>query len=99
MVLVAINLRKCGKLNKNNAKKRVSLIYNNADINHVLRDKELYLINWEKAKIDIPIYDLYKFYKKYALYFNFKELLQEYTLGCPPPDTHPPSQAITSIKS
>ena len=63
---------------KNNAKKRVSLIYNNADINHVLRDKELYLINWEKAKIDIPIYDLYKFYKKYALYFNFKELLKYY---------------------
>lgn len=63
---------------KNNAKKRVSLIYNNADINHVLRDKELYLINWEKAKIDIPIYDLYKFYKKYSLYFNFKELLKYY---------------------
>ena len=35
----------------------------------------MYLINWEKAKIDIPIYDLYKFYKKYALYFNFKELI------------------------
>lgn len=63
---------------KNNAKKRVSLIYNNADINHVLRDKNLYLINWEKAKIDIPIYDLFDFYKKYSLYFNFKELLKYY---------------------
>lgn len=63
---------------RNNCKKRVSLIYNNADINHILRDKELYLINWENAKIDIPIYDLYKFYKKYALYFNFNELLKYY---------------------
>ena len=60
------------------AKKRVVLLYNNIDINHVIRDKDLYLINWENSTHGIPIYDLYKFYMKYALYFDFEDLFNYY---------------------
>ena len=52
------------------AKKRVVLLYNNTDINHVVRGKDLYLINWDKSVHNIPIYDLYNFYKnKYLKFF------------------------------
>lgn len=60
------------------AKKRVVLLYNNIDINHVIRDKDLYLINWENSTHGIPIYDLYNFYMKYALYFDFEDLFNYY---------------------
>ncbi len=63
---------------KTSAKKRVVLLYNNIDINHVIRNKDLYLINFEKSKHGIPIYDLYDFYMKYSFYFDFRELLNFY---------------------
>lgn len=63
---------------KNTPKKRVVLLYNNIDINHVIKNKDLYLINWEKSKLGIPIYDLYNFYIKYSLYFDFVDLFDYY---------------------
>ena len=63
---------------KNSAKKRVVVLYNNIDINHVIRNKDLYLINWDKTKLGTPIYDIYNFYYKYANIFDFKELFNYY---------------------
>ncbi len=63
---------------KEKNKKRVVTLYNNLDIDHLIRNKDLYLVGWEKSKIDIPIYDFCNFYKKYALDFEFFDLLKEY---------------------
>ena len=42
-------------------KMRVSLINNNLFINNYKFDDKPYITNWNKAKIDIPIYDIYNF--------------------------------------
>lgn len=63
---------------KEKDKERRVVIHNNLNINHFIRNENSYLISWDKAKIDIPIFDLYKFYKKHVLDFDFKILLNEY---------------------
>lgn len=60
------------------AKKRMVLLYNNMDINHVIKNEKLYLINWDKSKLGMPLYDVYNFYIKYALNFDFKDLIKYY---------------------
>ena len=72
------NINEWYELIKNTAKKRVVLLYNNMDINHIVRNKEVYLLNFEKSKLGIPIYDLYDFYIKYALIFDISDLLEFY---------------------
>lgn len=71
------------ELIKNKNRKRIVTIYNNNDIDHLLRNKDLYLINWEKSKMDIPIYDFYYFYRKHALEFDFNDLLKVYEENYP----------------
>lgn len=73
-----ITIDKWYNIIKVSAKKRVVLLYNNIDLDHVIRNKELYLINFEKTKQGIPIYDLYDFYKKYAFSFDFVDLIKYY---------------------
>lgn len=57
---------------------RVSVIHNNLDLTHFIRNKKSFLISLDKSKIDMPIFDLYKLYNKYYLDFNFNELLKLY---------------------
>ena len=57
---------------------RISVIHNNLDLSHFIRNKKNYLISWDKSKIDMPIYDLYKLYNKYYMDYNFNELLKRY---------------------
>ena len=57
---------------------RVSVIHNNLDLSHFIRNKKNYLISFDKSKIDMPIYDLYKLYNKYYMDYNFNELLKRY---------------------
>ena len=57
---------------------RVCVIHNNPTLDHFIRNKKSYLISFDKSKIDIPIYDLYKLYNKYYLEYNFNELLNKY---------------------
>lgn len=64
-------------------KMRVSIIHNNLDLNHFIINKKNYLISWDKSKIDIPIFDLYKLYNKYYLNYNFIELLKSYEKNYP----------------
>lgn len=63
---------------KKNAKKRVVTLYNNIDLKHVIRNKDIYLLSWDKSKVGIPIFDLYNFYLKYSSIFDFKNLLKQY---------------------
>ena len=62
---------------KDKNKKRLVVLHNNLDLSHVIRNDKPYLISWDKAKIDIPIFDIYKFYKNNSN-VNFEELLKRY---------------------
>lgn len=63
---------------KENPKQRVVLTHNNIDLTHLLRDENSYLISWEKAKINIPVYDLINFYKKNYNDVDFTHLFYLY---------------------
>lgn len=63
---------------ENMNKMHVSVIHNNLDLSHFIRNKKNYLISWDNSKIDMPIYDLYKLYNKYYLDYSFKDLLNKY---------------------
>ena len=63
---------------KDNKKIRYVVIHNNLELSHLLKNKNAYLISWEKAKYDIPIYDFYKLYKKHALEYDFNSLFKMY---------------------
>lgn len=66
------------ELVKTKGKKRVVKLYNNIDLDHIVRNKEIYLLSWDKSKTGIPIYDLYNFYSKYSSVVDFKDLLKLY---------------------
>lgn len=59
-------------------KQRLVVLHNNLDMSHFISNKSSYLINWDKAKIDIPIFDLYKLYKRHILDYDFEEVLKRY---------------------
>lgn len=63
---------------KNEKRKRVVTLHNNLKLDNIIRNKSVYLIGWEYSKIDSPIYDFVNFYNNYALYFDFRSLLNEY---------------------
>lgn len=68
---------------KESHKKRLVVLHNNLDLSHFLRNKNSYLISWEHAKIDIPIFDLYKLYKRVGLRYEFTEILKRYEKNYP----------------
>lgn len=59
-------------------KMRVSVIHNNLDLKHFIKNNNDYLISWDKAKIDLPIFDLYKLYNRHSLDFDFSDILKKY---------------------
>lgn len=63
---------------KDETKYRVVVLHNNLDLSHFLRNQSSYLISWEKAKIDSPIFDLYKLYKRCGNEFDFGIILSKY---------------------
>lgn len=66
------------KMVKDKRKVRYVVVHNNLDLDHFLKEKNNYLISWDKSKIDLPIYDLYKLYKKNHLIYDFDNLLKRY---------------------
>ena len=76
-------LEKWYELVNNKTKQRLVVLHNNLDISHFIRNKEAYLINWDKSKIDIPIFDLYKLYKRHSLDYDFEEVLKRYERNYP----------------
>ncbi len=59
-------------------KYRVSVIHNNLNLTHFIKNSNDYLISWDKSKIDSPIFDLFKLYNNHALDFNFVDILKKY---------------------
>ena len=64
-------------------KQRFVVLHNNLELSHFIKNKNAYLLNWEKSRIDIPIFDLYKLYKRHALDFDFVSLLKQYEKNYP----------------
>lgn len=59
-------------------KMRMSIVHNNLDLSHYIRNSYDYLVSWDKSKIDIPVFDLYNLYNNHFLDFDFFELLKRY---------------------
>ena len=59
-------------------KMRLSVVHNNLDLSHYIRNNYDYLVSWDKSKIDIPVFDLYNLYNNHFLDFDFFELLKRY---------------------
>ena len=63
-------------------KMRTCMIHNNLDLNHYIKGDRDYLISWNKAKFDMPIFDLYKLFKRNKT-FNYIDLLNRYENNYP----------------
>lgn len=59
-------------------KQRVSLVHNNLELNHFMKNEKDYLISWDKALIDSPILDIIHLYKKEYYNVEFSTLLSSY---------------------
>jgi uncharacterized protein YerC len=66
------------ELVKDKHKKRVVTLHNNLDLDHLVRNQDLFLLSWDKSRQDMPIFDLINFYKHYALELDFAELFNLY---------------------
>ena len=65
---------------KDNTRKRVCTLYNNYNLNDLIKTKDnIYLYNFKKSYIESPIYDLNNFYNKYYYDFDFKNLYKTYS--------------------
>ena len=65
-------------ISKKTHKMRVSVIHNNLSLDNYIKNNKDYLTNWDKSKIDIPIFDLYKLYLKNYNEFDFFDILKIY---------------------
>lgn len=59
----------------NEDKIRVSIIHNNLELNHLIKNK---LISWDNYRTDTPVIDIVKLYKKEWNSINFSEILERY---------------------
>ncbi len=66
---------------KTKRKQRFVVLHNHLELDHFIRNRNSYLISWDKAKIDLPIFDLYKLYKKHGLDYDFESILRYYEKG------------------
>ena len=66
------------KLSLDKNKMRVSLVHNNLELDHYIKNKDEYLISWDNYIIDSPIIDIVKLYKTVYLNMNFSDPLKKY---------------------
>ena len=71
------------KIVKEKTKQRLVVLHNNLELSHFIVNEKKYLISWDKSKIGIPVFDLYKLYKNHGLQFNFDEILKKYEKNYP----------------
>jgi hypothetical protein len=71
------------KIIESKKKQRFVVLHNNLDIDHYIRNDNSYLISWDKAKIDLPIFDLYKLYRRCSLDYDFESILNRYESNYP----------------
>ena len=57
---------------------RVALLHNNISIDHLIIDDKKYLISWDYAYFNNPIYDIENLYRKYYYYLELQDVLQIY---------------------
>lgn len=63
---------------KNEKSIRISLLHNNPDLSHLIISDKDYLISWDKAYFDNPIWELEKIYRKYYQEMDLIDLLNIY---------------------
>lgn len=68
---------------KTKTKQRYVVLHNNLELDHIIINEKNYLTSWDKAKIDIPIFDIYKLYLKHSLEFEFDEIFKRYEKNYP----------------
>jgi hypothetical protein len=68
---------------KDRPKKRIATIHNNLDFSHLVRSDNIYLLSWENSRKDMPIYDLYNFFRNNTFDIDFDELLGIYENNYP----------------
>lgn len=68
---------------KEKKKQRLVVLHNNLDLDHFIVNDRNYLISWNKSKVDIPIFDIYKLYLKHSLEFEFDEIFKRYERNYP----------------
>lgn len=73
-------LEKWFSIVKDQRKIRYALIHGNIRSNHLIENNSLYLISWDNARIDLPINDLYDFYRSNYQSIDFKRMIDIYRL-------------------
>lgn len=66
------------ELVKTKEKVRQVVLHNNLNLDHFIKNEKSYFISWDKSKIDIPIFDLYKLYRRCGRNYDFSEVLSRY---------------------
>lgn len=59
-------------------RERYALVHHNLTLDHFIEQDQGYLISWDQAKIDIPIYDFYSFYENNPIDLDYMSLLEVY---------------------
>ena len=62
---------------------RLVLIHNNLSLEHFIKNKSSYLINWDYSKIDLPVIDLSHLYINSCIHFDFENILKQYEINFP----------------
>ena len=76
-------LDKWRDLTKEKTKERNVILHGNLKLDHFIENEKSYLISWDKAKIGLPVFDIYKLYQNHALDFEFDSLLKIYEKSYP----------------
>jgi len=63
---------------KDKTRERVALVHNNLQLDHLIKNKNDYLISWDSYTFDTPILDLYNLYKQEWNNIEFKEVIKTY---------------------
>ncbi len=71
------------ELVKDKKKQRFVVLHNNLGLDHFLKNKNSYFISWNKSRIDLPIFDLYKLYKLHGVDYEFETILRKYEAHYP----------------
>lgn len=66
------------KINIDINKMRVSIVHNNLELDHYIKNEEEYLISWDNYIIDSPILDIVKLYKSVYINMDFSNPLKLY---------------------
>lgn len=88
MIYLAINkskeyIEKWYELIKEEPKIRYAYIHGNLKEEHLIENNDLYLISWDKSRIDLPIYDLEKLYHNSFLDISLEDIFSIYNNKTP----------------